>query len=85
MPPRIIPKRDAEQQLPFTGDSVNDSDFAQDLSLAEHGGQTPPPRSMRSHSITAQALSGSYSRNPIRSFAHQAQGSFAGMFRAHSQ
>lgn len=77
MPPQAIPKRDAEQQLPFTGEHVNDSDFAQDLSSAEHGGQTPPlPRSMRAHSITAQTLSGSYSRNPIRSFAHQT-GSFA--------
>lgn len=79
MPPRLIPRRDGEPQLPFTGETVNDSDFAQDLSIAEHGGQTPPlPRSTRSHSITAQTLSGSFSRNPIRSFAHGTASSFAG-------
>jgi SulP family sulfate permease len=74
-------RRDAEQQLPFTGDSTSDADFAQDLSHAENGGQ-PQSRPIRAHSISAQALSGSYtgsySRNPIRSFAHQTSHGFAG-------
>jgi SulP family sulfate permease len=78
MPSRFF-NRDAEQQLPFTGDSVHDSDFAEDLSHAEHGSQTlPPSRSIRSHSITAQSMSGSFSRNPVRSFAHQTSHSFSG-------
>jgi SulP family sulfate permease len=77
MPSRFL-NRDAEQQLPFTGDNVNDADFSQDLSQAEYGGALPPSRSTRSHSITAQTLSGSYSRNPVRSFAHQTSHSFAG-------
>jgi SulP family sulfate permease len=78
MPSRFF-NRDAEQQLPFTGDSVHDSDFAEDSSHAEHGSQTLPlSRSIRSHSITAQSMSGSISRNPVRSFAHQTSHSFAG-------
>jgi SulP family sulfate permease len=82
MPPRLPSNRDAEQQLPFTGDNVNDADFAQDLSQAENGGHSlPASRSIRSHSITAQTLSGSYSRNPIRSFAHQTSHGFAGTRR----
>jgi SulP family sulfate permease len=72
-------RRDVEPLLPFTGDSTSDSDFAQDLSHAEHGGQSRP---IRAHSISAQALSGSYSgsysRNPVRSFAHQTSHGFAG-------
>ncbi|KAH7095534.1 sulfate transporter family-domain-containing protein [Paraphoma chrysanthemicola] len=70
--------RDAEQQLPFTGDAVQDSDFAHDLSQAENGGHTlPRSRAIRSHSITSQTLSSSYTRNPIRSFAHQTSHGFA--------
>lgn len=73
-----LPNRDAEQQLPFTGDHVDDADFSHDLSQAENGGAHPRTRSIRSQSITAQSLSGSYSRNPVRSFAHQTSHSFAG-------
>jgi hypothetical protein len=40
MPSRLPSNRDAEQQLPFTGDDVNDTEFAQDLSHAENGGHT---------------------------------------------
>ncbi|KAH6083959.1 hypothetical protein HBI65_204670 [Parastagonospora nodorum] len=72
-----LPNRDAEQQLPFTGDNVDDTDFSHDLSHAENGGAHPRTRSIRSQSITAQSLSGSYSRNPVRSFAHQTSHSFA--------
>jgi SulP family sulfate permease len=79
MPSRLLPARDAEQQLAFTNDSVNDADFAQDLSHAETGGHTfPRSRQIRSQSIASQSLSGSFSRNPIRSFAHQTSHSFAG-------
>jgi len=80
MPSRFFASRDAEEQLPFTGDAVNDSDFASDQSQAESGATTiPRSRSTRAHSITAQTLSGSYSRNPVRSFAHQTSHGFAGM------
>jgi SulP family sulfate permease len=79
MPSRLLAGRDAEQPLPFTGDSTSDADFAQDILHAENGGQTPPQsRPIRAHSITAQTLSGSYTRNPIRSFAHQTSHGFAG-------
>jgi SulP family sulfate permease len=79
MPSRLSAGRDAEQPLPFTGDSASDADFAQDISHAENGGQTPAQsRSIRAHSISAQTLSGSYTRNPIRSFAHQTSHGFAG-------
>jgi len=73
-----LPNRDAEQQLPFTGEHVDDTDFSHDLSQAENGGAHARTRSIRSQSITAQSLSGSYSRNPVRSFAHQTSHSFAG-------
>jgi hypothetical protein len=69
----------SERQLPFTNDTVNDADFAQDLSQAENGGHTVTrSRQIRSQSIASQSLSGSFSRNPIRSFAHQTSHSFAG-------
>ncbi|KAF1936307.1 sulfate transporter family protein-like protein [Clathrospora elynae] len=78
MPPRLF-SRDAgagEQQLPFTGDHVSDAEFAQDASQAESGAQTLPRR-IRGHPTTAGALPGSYTRNPIRSFAHQTSHGFA--------
>jgi SulP family sulfate permease len=81
MPSRLPSNRDAEQQLPFTGDNVNDAEFAHDLSQAENGGHTLPSTRIRSHSIAAQTLSGSFSRNPIRSFAHQTSHGFAGRQR----
>ncbi|KAF2833369.1 hypothetical protein CC86DRAFT_8656 [Ophiobolus disseminans] len=74
-------RRDAEQPLPFTGDSVDDGDFATDQSHAELGAHSlPRSRAIRAHSIASQTLSGlsgSYSRNPVRSFAHQASHGFA--------
>jgi len=82
MPSRPLPNRDADQQLPFTGDSVNDADFAPDQSHAESAWHTlPRSRPIRAQSIAAQTLSGlsgSYSRNPVRSFAHQTSHGFAG-------
>jgi SulP family sulfate permease len=79
MPSRPPAGRDAEQQLPFANDTVSDADFAQDLAHAENGGHTfPRSRQIRSQSIASQSLSGSFSRNPIRSFAHQTSHGFAG-------
>ncbi|KAI8941433.1 hypothetical protein NX059_002655 [Plenodomus lindquistii] len=78
MPSRLF-QRDsssAEQQLPFTGDNVHDADFAPDQSQAEMGANTLPRR-IRAQSISASVLSGSYTRNPIRSFAHQTSHGFA--------
>lgn len=78
MPPRLF-SRDSgateQQPLPFTGDNVNESDFAHDAHHAEHGGYSQPRRIAPSN-----ALPGSYTRNPIRSFAHQTSHSFAGAY-----
>lgn len=74
-----------QQQLPFTGghgsttthththDDDGGSLLADTYSQAENGGaQTVPrSRSTRAYSIASQTLSSSYSRNPVRSFAHQ--------------
>lgn len=84
MPSRLFSRDSpaAEQQqppLPFTGDSANDADFAPDQAHAENGGHSGPRR-IRGQSITASALSGSYTRNPIRSFAHQTSHGFAGAY-----
>jgi SulP family sulfate permease len=78
MPSRLFSRDStgAEQQLPFTSDSVNEADFAQDPSQAEHGGHSLPRR-IRGGSITSGPLTGSYTRNPIRSFAHQTSHGFA--------
>ncbi|CAN9133916.1 unnamed protein product [Alternaria alternata] len=78
MPSRLFSRDSpaAEQQLPFTSDSVNEADFAQDPSQAEHGGHSLPRR-IRGGSIASGPLSGSYTRNPIRSFAHQTSHGFA--------
>ncbi|CAA9958745.1 SUL1 Sulfate permease [Pyrenophora teres f. maculata] len=74
MPSRLF-SRDSgateQQPLPFTGDNVNEADFAHDAAQAENGGHSQPRR------IAPNALSGSYTRNPIRSFAHQTSHSFA--------
>ncbi|OAL42960.1 sulfate transporter family protein-like protein [Pyrenochaeta sp. DS3sAY3a] len=78
MAPRLF-TRDSnppDQQLPFSGDNVNDADFAPDQSHAELGSNTLPRR-IRASSIASGTLSGSYSRNPIRSFAHQTSHGFA--------
>ncbi|EUC31286.1 hypothetical protein COCCADRAFT_101639 [Bipolaris zeicola 26-R-13] len=80
MPSRLFardaPAADQQPQLPFTGDNTNDADFAYDQAHAENGGHSLPRR-IRGQSIASGALSGSYTRNPIRSFAHQTSHSFA--------
>jgi SulP family sulfate permease len=79
MPSRV--NRDVEQPLPFTGDDVPDADFAPDQSQAENGAHTfPRSRAIRSQSNASQTLVGSYTRNPIRSFAHQTSHGFAGTY-----
>lgn len=83
MPSRLFardaPAADQQPQLPFTGDNTNDADFAYDQAHAENGGHSLPRR-IRGQSIASGALSGSYTRNPIRSFAHQTSHSFAGPY-----
>ncbi|KAL1593517.1 hypothetical protein SLS59_009213 [Nothophoma quercina] len=82
MPARLFPHRDwsnqsAEQQLPFTGDSVNDAEFAQDQHNTDVESQTHPrARRIRAQSNASATLSQSFSRNPIRSFAHQTSHGF---------
>jgi SulP family sulfate permease len=82
MPSRLF-SRDSttaeQQQLPFTGDNVNEADFAQDQSQAENGASSLPQR-IRGQSLGSSALAGSYTRNPIRSFAHQTSHGFAGAY-----
>lgn len=74
MASRLFPRRGSDQQqppLPFTGDNVNDTDFADD------GTHTASRvRRGRALSVASQNLSSSYSRNPIRSFAHQTSHGF---------
>lgn len=78
MPSRLPSNREVEQQLPFTGDNVHHADFASDHSLAESGAHTLPRSwAMRSQSTASQTLPGSYTRNPVRSFAHQTSHGFA--------
>jgi SulP family sulfate permease len=78
MPSRLLPNREVEQQLPFTGDNVHDADFASDLLQAESGAHTLPRSwATRSQSTASQTLPGSYTRNPVRSFAHQTSHGFA--------
>jgi SulP family sulfate permease len=81
MPSRLFSRDSppAEQPLPFTGDNVNEADFAQDESQAENGASSLPQR-IRAQSIAPGALSGSYTRNPIRSFAHQTSHGFDGAY-----
>jgi hypothetical protein len=83
MPSRLFSRDSppAEQQLPFTGDTVDEADFAQDQSQAENGAPSLPQR-IRAQSIASGALSSSYTRNPIRSFAHQTSHGFAGAYRS---
>ncbi|KAF1924423.1 sulfate transporter family protein [Didymella exigua CBS 183.55] len=82
MPARLFPHRDwsnqsAEQQLPFTGDSVNDSEFAHDQPNTDIESQTHPrARRIRAQSNASATLSQSFTRNPIRSFAHQTSHGF---------
>lgn len=78
MPSRLFARDSpfAEQPLPFAGDNANESDFASDQSQAENGAHSLPRR-IRGHSIASGTLSGSYTRNPIRSFAHQTSHGFA--------
>ena len=81
MAPRLFSRDSSalEQQLPFTGDHVSDADFAQDQEQAEQGTHAPThPRRIRAQSLAAGTLPGSYTRNPIRSFAHQTSHGFAG-------
>jgi SulP family sulfate permease len=84
MPSRLFPSRDwstqsAEQQLPFTGDNVNDTEFAQDQHNTDIESQTHPrARRIRAQSNASTTLSQSFSRNPIRSFAHQTSHGFTG-------
>lgn len=82
MPARLPPHRDwsnqaAEQQLPFTSDNVGDAEFAQDPHNNDVESQTPSrARRIRAQSNASATLSQSFSRNPIRSFAHQASHGF---------
>lgn len=85
MPARLPPHRDwsnqaAEQQLPFTSDNVSDAEFAQDAHNPHNTdveSQTPSrARHIRAQSNASATLSQSFSRNPIRSFAHQASHGF---------
>ncbi|KAF3040903.1 hypothetical protein E8E12_005851 [Didymella heteroderae] len=82
MPARLFPHRDwsnqsAEQQLPFTGDSVNDAEFAHDQTNTDVESQTHPrARRIRAQSNASATLSQSFTRNPIRSFAHQTSHGF---------
>jgi hypothetical protein len=84
MPPRLFSRDSSstEQQLPFTGDTTNESDFAQDQSHAENGAHTLPRR-IRGQPTASSTLSSSYTRNPIRSFAHQTSHGFAGAYLKH--
>ena len=83
MPARLFPHRDwssqsAEQQLPFTGDNVNDAEFAHDQHTTDVESQAHPrARRIRAQSNASTALSQSFSRNPIRSFAHQTSHGFS--------
>ncbi|KAF2796217.1 sulfate transporter family protein-like protein [Melanomma pulvis-pyrius CBS 109.77] len=64
-----------QQQLPFTGDNVNDADFRDQLAPPGHASSTlPRSRPIRAPSAASSSIiSGSYTqRNPVRSFAHQA-------------
>ncbi|KNG48723.1 short chain dehydrogenase reductase [Stemphylium lycopersici] len=81
MPSRLFSRDSpaADQQLPFAADNANEADFAQDQAHAENGGHSLPRR-IRGQSIASAALSGSYTRNPIRSFAHQTSHGFAGAY-----
>jgi len=66
---------DAEQEeLPFTGDNVSDTDFLQGRHPADASSNTPPrSRPIRAPSVGSSMLSSSYNqRNPVRSFAHRA-------------
>lgn len=83
MPARHFPHRDwssqsAEQQLPFTGDNVSDAEFAHDQhSNTDVESQTHPrARRIRAQSNASATLSQSFTRNPIRSFAHQTSHGF---------
>jgi SulP family sulfate permease len=82
MPARLFPHRDwsnqsAEQQLPFTGDSVNDAEFAHGQNNTDVESQTHPrARRIRAQSNASATLSQSFTRNPIRSFAHQTSHGF---------
>ncbi|KAF1840643.1 sulfate transporter family protein-like protein [Cucurbitaria berberidis CBS 394.84] len=78
MAPRLFSRDSSslEHQLPFTGDAVHDADFAHDQSQAEQGAQTLPRR-IRAQSLASGTLPGSYTRNPVRSFAHQTSHGFA--------
>lgn len=83
MPARLFPHRDwssqaAEQQLPFTGDNVNDGEFVQDPNNnTDIESQTHSrARRIRAQSNASATLSQSFSRNPIRSFAHQTSHGF---------
>ncbi|KAJ4987935.1 cyclic nucleotide-binding domain-containing protein [Stagonosporopsis vannaccii] len=81
MPARLFPHRDGsspsaeqQQQLPFTGD---DADFAADPHHADVEAQPHPrARRIRAQSNASATLSQSFSRNPVRSFAHQTSHAF---------
>ncbi|CAO2650244.1 Nn.00g015360.m01.CDS01 [Neocucurbitaria sp. VM-36] len=78
MAPRLFSRDSSspEHPLPFSGDSVHDADFAHDQSQAEQGAQTLPRR-IRAQSLASGTLPASYTRNPVRSFAHQTSHGFA--------
>lgn len=91
MPARLFPHRDwsaqsAEQQLPFTGDSVHDSEFAHDPPHPDVEAQTHPrARRIRAQSNASATLSQSFTRNPVRSFAHQTSHGFTDVPQYSSQ
>ncbi|KAF2686554.1 hypothetical protein K458DRAFT_386515 [Lentithecium fluviatile CBS 122367] len=68
------PSDGEQQQLPFTGDNVSDTDFSQGgMSVGASANTLPRSRPIRASSAAPSMLSSSYNqRNPVRSFAHRA-------------
>jgi SulP family sulfate permease len=67
-------RSDAQDELPFTGDNVFDTDFPQGRPPTDASANTlPRSRPIRAPSVGSGMLSSSYNqRNPVRSFAHRA-------------
>ena len=63
-----------QEELPFTGDNVSDTDFQAGRQPVDVSSNTlPRSRPIRAPSISSGMLSSSYNqRNPVRSFAHRA-------------
>lgn len=83
MPARLFPHRDRssqsteqqqqQQQLPFAND---DTDFGSDQHADVEAQTHPRARRIRAQSNASATLAQSFSRNPIRSFAHQTSHGF---------